>query len=241
MLISETLFGLRDKVQEAIDLLKKHEPPEGYYLAFSGGKDSVCIYRLAEMAGVKFDAHYQVGVDMPELVSFIKKKYPQVTRHLPKKTMWGIIKRRGPVTRIYRDCCRILKETGGKGRLVVTGIRAEESPSRSKLGQFSYHNRSKKKMIHPIFYWEENEVWDFIETNNLSYCSLYDDPGLSRLGCVMCPMGSKEKRRSEAKRYPKYYLAYIRAFQRWIENGKMNPMKERFKTGQEVMDWWLSQ
>lgn len=31
---------LRDKVQIAIDRLKAFEPPEGYYVAFSGGKDS---------------------------------------------------------------------------------------------------------------------------------------------------------------------------------------------------------
>ena len=28
-------------IQHSIALLKKHEPPEGYYLAFSGGKDSI--------------------------------------------------------------------------------------------------------------------------------------------------------------------------------------------------------
>lgn len=33
----------KDKVQVAIDRLKAFEPPEGYYLAFSGGKDSVVI------------------------------------------------------------------------------------------------------------------------------------------------------------------------------------------------------
>ena len=32
-----------DKVQTAIDRLRAFEPNEGYYLAFSGGKDSVVI------------------------------------------------------------------------------------------------------------------------------------------------------------------------------------------------------
>lgn len=47
----------RDKVQIAIDRLRSFEPEEGYFLAFSGGKDSQCVYHLAKMAGVKFDAH----------------------------------------------------------------------------------------------------------------------------------------------------------------------------------------
>ena len=31
-----------DKVQNAIELLKMHEPPDGYYVAFSGGKRQRC-------------------------------------------------------------------------------------------------------------------------------------------------------------------------------------------------------
>ncbi|GAH60807.1 unnamed protein product, partial [marine sediment metagenome] len=59
------LAGLT-KVEEAIEFLQENEPVEGYYLAFSGGKDSVVIYDLAEKAGVKFDAHYCVSpIDPP--------------------------------------------------------------------------------------------------------------------------------------------------------------------------------
>ena len=86
-LIEETLFGTVDKVQKAINRLKMFEPREGYFLAFSGGKDSQCIYHLAKMAGVKFEAHYSVTtVDPPELVRFIKKEYPDVIwdRHYGK-------------------------------------------------------------------------------------------------------------------------------------------------------------
>ena len=78
-LFEDTLFGKVDKVQKSIERLKAFEPPEGYFLAFSGGKDSQCIYHLAKMAGVKFDAHYSVTtVDPKELVRFIKKEYPDV-------------------------------------------------------------------------------------------------------------------------------------------------------------------
>lgn len=43
------MYG-KDKVQTAIDRFKSFEPEEGYYLAFSGGKDSVVIKALADMA-----------------------------------------------------------------------------------------------------------------------------------------------------------------------------------------------
>jgi phosphoadenosine phosphosulfate reductase len=45
MLIEETLFGKVDKVQQAIDFLREHEPKDGYYMGFSGGKDSTIFGR----------------------------------------------------------------------------------------------------------------------------------------------------------------------------------------------------
>jgi phosphoadenosine phosphosulfate reductase len=51
--ITENGIEEYDKVKVSIARLIEFEPPEGYYLAFSGGKDSVVIYDLAVKAGVK--------------------------------------------------------------------------------------------------------------------------------------------------------------------------------------------
>ena len=162
-LFEDTLFGHVDKVQKAIDRLKAFEPKEGYYLAFSGGKDSQCIYHLAKMAGVKFDAHYSVTtVEPPELMRFIKEQYPDVEweRHywpdnpkynLPSGkrrqiTMWNLIADHTiPPTRQARYCCSALKESGGGGRLVVTGVRWAESARRKALhGVADIQTKSRK-------------------------------------------------------------------------------------------------
>ena len=163
-LVEETLFGCVDKVQKAIDRLKAFEPPDGYWLAFSAGKDSQCVYHLCQMAGVKFEAHYSVtSVDPPELMTFCKEHYPDVIwdRHFwndgkpehyfpdgrPKPiTMWSLIADHTiPPTRQARYCCAVLKETGGKGRLVVTGVRWAESARRKALhGVADIQTESKK-------------------------------------------------------------------------------------------------
>ena len=131
------MYGL-DMIQVAIERLKAFEPPEGYYLAFSGGKDSVTIKALADLAGVKYDAHYNVtSVDPPELVRFVKT-FPDVHFDFPVDkdgrviTMWNLIPRKGmPPTRKVRYCCASLKESQGEGRFVVTGVRKDESVRRA--------------------------------------------------------------------------------------------------------------
>lgn len=142
-----------NKVDVAIKRLKSFEPPEGYYLAFSGGKDSQCIYHLAKMAGVKFDAHYSVTtVDPPELMRFIRDNYPDVEWERPRDkdgkavSMWTLIPEHTvPPTRKVRYCCDVLKEQGGKGRVVVTGVRWAESATRKNThGLVDVRTQSKK-------------------------------------------------------------------------------------------------
>lgn len=131
---------LQCKVDKSIERLKAFCPPEGYYFAFSGGKDSCVCKALLNMSGCKYDAHYRVtGIDPPELVKFIKEYHPDVSREVPKdkngkpKTMWNLmLKKAMPPTRLVRWCCQELKEDGGDGRMVVTGVRWAESKSRKE-------------------------------------------------------------------------------------------------------------
>lgn len=130
---------LDEKIGMSIDRLRAFDPPEGYLLAFSGGKDSVVVKALADMAGVKYNAQYRVtGIDPPELVYFIRDKHPDVTWDIPRYpdgrrvTMWNLILwKQYPPTRVGRYCCEWLKETSGAGRRVLTGVRWAESASRS--------------------------------------------------------------------------------------------------------------
>lgn len=154
-MIHQLDFNGIDKVEKAIKRLQLYEPPEGYYLCFSGGKDSVVIKALADMAGVKYDAHYNVtSVDPPELVRFIKKEYPEVEFDYPRdkdgnrETMWTLIpKKKMPPTRIARYCCAVLKERGGGGRLKITGVRWAESPRRKQShGEATIMNKKMKEV-----------------------------------------------------------------------------------------------
>ena len=258
---------LERKVENAIKRLQTFEPPEGYYVAFSGGKDSQCVYHLCKMAGVKFDAHYAItSVDPPELIRFIREHYPDVIweRQYDKDgkpiTMWNLIASHTlPPTRKVRYCCASLKEPGGAGRIVVTGVRWAESINRKKthdvvgfrgkpkstikiadeLGaeyKLNKHGevimnddndanrrmveqcyRTRKTMVNPIVDWTDEDVWNFLNSNSIPHCSLYDE-GFKRLGCIGCPLSGSANMIRDFERWPKYKELYIRAFQHMIDN-----------------------
>lgn len=238
-LVENTLFGTRDKVQMAIERLRAFEPKEGYWLAFSGGKDSVTIYRLAQMAGVRFDAHYNITtVDPPELVQFIRREYPEVERCRPERSMWAAIcANKWPPMRQQRYCCEELKETGGMGRLVLTGVRWEESARRKRRQMVEGCNRDRRtSYLHPIIDWTEAEVWEFIHQENVPYCSLYNE-GFKRLGCVLCPMASDSQR--AIARWPRIAAQYVRTFDKVVAIRKAEGKTCTYQTGQEMFDWWI--
>lgn len=204
----------QDNVSRAIELLKDLEPEDGYYLAFSGGKDSVVIYALAQMAGVKFDAHYSLTtVDPPELVNFIRKEYPEVEVHRPAMSMWELIlKEKYPPMRNMRYCCRVLKEDSGQGRFLITGVRAAESARRAKRKQVELCQNGKgRRFVHPIFEWSDSDVWGFIREYRIPFCQLYNE-GKKRLGCIGCPMSGPDGIIQDFVRWPKYKQSYLRTF-----------------------------
>ncbi len=233
-------------VQLAIERMRTFaEEGNPYYLAFSGGKDSQTLYHLAVMAGVPFDAHYNITtVDPPELIHFVRRNYPDVHTEHPRYTMWQLIpKHRLPPTRLIRYCCRELKERYGKNRHLLTGIRWQESKRRSGRQMHERCNRVHSRIfLHPIIDWGEVNVWEFLKGEGIEYCSLYDE-GFKRLGCIMCPMGGPAQMKREAERWPKFAQAYQRACDRAFIRLLEDPEKRKWmdwKCGADMYEWWLT-
>ena len=274
MLVENTIFGIRDKVQISIERIKfaydcaQQRGLGALYVCFSGGKDSTVLAELCRLAkeqyGVEYELHYNVtGIDPPELVYFMRENYPELHWEKYKKSMWQLIKEKyGPPTRLMRYCCAELKERGGEGRMCLTGVRHAESARRKNTrtefevmankpkdkilfndnddGRLGFENCTlKRKLItNPIVDWENEDVWEFIHQQKLPYCKLYDE-GFTRLGCIGCCMARPEQRRRDFSRYPKFEKAYLDAFDRALK-AMPHPEKCRWKTAQDIMDWWLA-
>ena len=232
--MNKDLWG-RTPDELAIERIKEFEPPEGYYLAFSGGKDSVCLYDLTERSGVKFDAHYSVTTcDPPELIYFMREHYPQVHWERPKESIFKAISHRGFPLRRWRWCCGEYKEAHGKDRVVLVGSRAAESPRRKNSLMIRQCFEKHQTIISPILDWKDGDVWDYINERALPYCELYDQ-GWDRLGCVICPFERKVE--MAMKRWPRMFEVLKKSFQT-LYDSKEN-CQARWSSSEEMYNWWL--
>ena len=132
--------SLQRKLLYSVELLRKaeklafaYDSENGFYLAFSGGKDSQCLYHVAKLAEVKFKAHMNLtSVDPPEVIHFVKAQYSDVELIKPKKSIFQAAIDMGILpTKRVRWCCKEFKESAGAGKVTLIGIRHAESSRRA--------------------------------------------------------------------------------------------------------------
>lgn len=181
----------------------------------SGGKDSSVVKELALRSGIPFEImHNHTTADAPETVRFVRqeaKRFEDLgikyTINMPmykgkRTSMWSLIPQKLiPPTRLVRYCCAVLKETGGAGRFIATGVRWAESTSR-KNGRGIYETVTAKKenkiilnndndnkrmlfencrlkakrVVNPIIDWSDNDIWDFLNADRYEILPGYSVP-----------------------------------------------------------------
>lgn len=247
----------------------------------SGGKDSQVVKELALRAGIPFEIqHNHTTADAPETVRFVRaeaKRFEELgikyTINLPtykgkRTSMWNLIPQKlMPPTRLVRYCCSVLKEGGGAGRFITTGVRWAESSSRknsrgiyerlgsTKANKIILNNDNDDKrmlfencrmkatrVVNPIVDWSDADVWAFLEGIRAPVNPLYGE-GWCRVGCVGCSMAGTKGREREFLRWPKYQQMYINAFDRMLEErwrrGKLDGTWRVGATGRDVFNWWM--
>lgn len=129
-------------LQKAEKIALNYDAENGYYLAFSGGKDSQALFHITHLAGVKFRGHMNLtSVDPPEVIRFVKRNYPEVELIKPKKSIFQIaIKKQILPTMRVRWCCAEYKETSGAGKVTLIGVRKAESTRRAKRNEVEINN-----------------------------------------------------------------------------------------------------
>lgn len=247
-------------------------------ITYSGGKDSDVLLHLAEKSGAPFEAlHNLTTADAPETVYHVRGVFRRlelkgvkaaVDKHVQpdgsRVTMWNLIPRKLiPPARRVRYCCAELKEGGGKGRFIATGVRWAESTARKKnRGALEVITSAKKtslilsndndedralfescqlkgkRVVNPIIDWKTSDVLEYVEAEHIPMNPLYCE-GFKRVGCIGCPMAGSATRAMEFNRYPAYKRAYLRAFRAMLLERKSRGLSTQWQTAEDVYHWWM--
>lgn len=260
---------LSDKIKESIDLIKQGEklalalnPTDGYFVGFSGGKDSQVLLELVKMAGVKYKAYYNVTTnDPPDNLYFIRSFYPEVTFIHHHPNLYTLISSKGLPTIFHRWCCRLFKEGAGVGNVVLTGVRREESYKRANYTSVDVQSRRKehidrttqysidnlmethhdcikgqdKIMINPLADWTTTDIWVYIAENKLPVNPCYKIS--HRVGCMFCPYSSEEQITYYETTYPLFHHLLLANLQLFLD--KKGGDKILHST-LEHYNWWKS-
>lgn len=150
MISYQAVLDHGEKVARSVEQVKlAARMSERYYskpllICYSGGKDSDALLGIAALAGIDYEVmHSLTTVDAPETVKHVRQTFARLEAsgvHCEIRrpefkgkpvTMWALIpEKKMPPTRLVRYCCRVLKETGGAGRAIATGVRRSESRKR---------------------------------------------------------------------------------------------------------------
>lgn len=149
-----------ERIKMAAEMSRRnYEKP--LIITISGGKDSDVCVELARRSGIGFEVHHMhTTADAPQTVYHVRQQFRKLqeqgitcTIHYPvyknqRVTMWSLIAQKlmPPVISV-RYCCDILKEQANADRVVVTGVRRNESVQRSNRGSLERLGRTKKEKI----------------------------------------------------------------------------------------------
>ena len=92
-------------------------------------------------------------------------------------------------------CCRIRKteplNKALKGLSVwITGMRREQSMTRREKNLIEWDDQNNLIKLNPLYNWSEQQVWDYIEENNIPYNKLHKE-GFPSIGCQPCTRAVK--------------------------------------------------
>lgn len=188
------------------------EKVDVFYVAFSGGKDSVVALDIVQRAlphnsfkvlfgdtRMEFPDTYKVIEQVQEQCASNGISFYQAQSRLAPSQTWQIF---GPPATTNRWCCSVhktspqimlLRELTGNYNftgMAFTGIRAAESLSRNEYDTISEGQKHQGQYsCHTIFEWNSAELYLYIFANQLTLNEAYIK-GNVRAGCLVCPNSS---------------------------------------------------
>ena len=201
-----------------------------FYVAFSGGKDSVVALDIVQRALQHNEFKVVFGntdMEFPtttELVQKLSRKcsdegieFLEAASNMTSKESWNIF---GPPARKVRWCCTVHKTAPVINMLsdkfancklrcvMITGVRGDESVSRSGYDEMSMGKKmAGQYSFHPILEWSSAEIYLYIYSQGLLLNDAYKY-GFNRVGCIMCPNSSEKHEYIKRQCFPELVDEY---------------------------------
>lgn len=149
------------------------------------------VNKNAEIVFLDTNLHFQ---ETYELIDQVRQRYPTLKINMiqPKLTLEEQATKFGRELWVHdpNQCCYIrkivpLKEALDNAKAWITGLRREQSPTRSNTQYINKDERFKKVKICPLIHWTWDDVMTYIKINHLPYNPLHDK-GYPSIGCAMC-------------------------------------------------------
>lgn len=171
----EAITQLHDNISEAFS---KYNNP---YVAYSGGKDSlVMTHAVLQQYPNTLVFHWDYGpYYMPrELEIEVLKMAKSIGAKNIKVDSTGMykIKKREAISVLGRMLYgRVMPELKAEGYdLAFVGLRAQEGRKRARRVADLFENDSVLPNCYPIRHMKARDIWSYIISNGLPYCSHYD-------------------------------------------------------------------
>lgn len=214
----------KKKIREA---LRTSDNP---VISSSFGKDSVSLIHLVHSIDDSVPIVFNnTGVQFPESIEFknqLEEKWNLEVRTVtPEKSFWEIVEEYGYPKESRNSktgdkrkpkCCKILKEDPMKNfidenniDMDFVGLTGDEGRQRRWVyinkGCSIYEHKSwnTEKCI-PLIWWKQEDVWKYIEKNNLPVNPAYEKYDIERTGCITCT-GHKNWQEKLNKTFPNLY------------------------------------
>lgn len=89
-----------------------------------------------------------------------------------------------------KECCSIRKiepltRALENAEIWITGLRKDQSLNRAQMSQIEWDESNQVIKIHPLFYWTNEELDLFLDTNNIPINILHKK-GFPSIGCAPC-------------------------------------------------------
>lgn len=202
-----------------------------FYVAFSGGKDSVVALDLVQRAlpRNKFKVLFcDTGMEFPDTYTTVNLietqcrekgiEFVRAKSHYSPKESW---KKFGPPATVTRWCCSVhktapqiiaLRELTGKPNftgMAFIGVRASESISRSEYDYVSLGEKHKGQYsCNPILEWNSAELYMYIYTEDIYLSGAYKK-GNRRAGCLVCPRAAERNEYMTRVCYPEEFDSLV--------------------------------